>query len=211
MTYRDFAQYVAGLDEYRGDLALTTRLFLKVERLSHRRLQSRAYQTAHFLSAQGVERGDRVMVVAANSPQSVELLLGTLLLGAVLVPVDVNSSSQTTLRFVKETDPKIGFLNQFEHVGIDASVETFRLEELDELIAGDPSDAPGIELQPDWPALIVFTSGTTADPKGVVLTQGNILVNISGIQQRIAIEADWRLLSVLPLSHMYELTGSLAV
>jgi len=211
MTYRDFDQYVAGLDEYRDLLALTTRSFLKVERLSHRQLQSRAYQAAHFLSAQGVERGDRVMVIAANSPQWVELLLGTLLLGAVLVPVDVNSSAQTTLRFVKETEPKIVFLNQFEHLGIAASVETFRLEELEALIEGQPSDAPGIELQPDWPALIVFTSGTTADPKGVVLTQGNVLANISGIQERIAIEADWRLLSVLPLSHMYELTGSLAV
>src|SRR5664280_950453 len=102
MTYRDFDQYVAGLDEYRDLLALTTRSFLKVERLSHRQLQSRAYQAAHFLSAQGVERGDRVMVVAANSPQWVELLLGTLLLGAVLVPVDANSSPQTTLRFVKD-------------------------------------------------------------------------------------------------------------
>lgn len=211
MNYRDFDEYVAGLDEFGDYLALTTRSFLKVERLTHRQLRLRAYQASHFLSAQGVVRGDRVMVVAANSPQWVELLLGTLLLGAVLIPVDVNSSPQTTLRFVKETEPKIVFLNEFQRVGFDASVKTFRLEELDELISGQPSNTPGNELQPDWPALIVFTSGTTADPKGVVLSQGNVLANISGIQARIAIRADWRLLSVLPLSHMYELTGSLAV
>src|SRR5665213_3539100 len=52
---------------------------------------------------------------------------------------------------------------------------------------------------------------TTADPKGVVLTQRNVLANISGILQRIDVGDDWRLLSVLPLSHTYELTGSLAI
>ncbi|HEY5120369.1 MAG TPA: AMP-binding protein [Acidimicrobiales bacterium] len=211
MNYRTFDEYVADLDEFGDHLALTTRSFLKIERLTHRQLQTRVYQTAHFLSAQGVVRGDRVMVVAANSPQWVELLLGTLLLGAVLVPVDVSSSPQTTLRFVKETEPTIVFLNQFQRVGLDASVRTFRLEEVDGLIAGHPGSAPGDDLHPDWPALIVFTSGTTADPKGVVLTQGNVLANISGIQERIAIDAEWRLLSVLPLSHTYELTASLAV
>jgi len=211
MSYRDFGEYVASYDEFADRLALTSRPFLKIERLTHRELRSRAHQAAHYLSAQGVAQGDRVMVVAGNSPEWVELLLGTLLLGAVLVPVDAASSRPTILRFVAETGPKIVFLSKYLHPDIDASLNSFYLEEFNELIGGHSTSAPDNELRDDWPALIVFTSGTTADPKGVVLTQRNVLANISGILQRIDVGDDWRLLSVLPLSHMYELTGSLAV
>ncbi len=211
MSYRDFPDYVASFDDFGEHLALTSRSFLKIERLTHHQLQSRAYQAAHFLSAQGVVRGDRVMVVANNSPEWVELLLGTLLLGAVLVPVDVNSSPQTIMRFVNETGPKAVFQSEYLRLDTGADVKTFVLEELDELISGYRDLAPDNAPLGDCPALIVFTSGTTADPKGVVLTQKNVLANIVGIQGRIDVGADWRLLSVLPLSHMYELTGSLAV
>jgi long-chain acyl-CoA synthetase len=211
MNYRDFAEYVASYDEFADRLALTNRSFLKIERLTHRELRSRAYQAAHYLSTQGVVQGDRVLVVAGNSPEWVELLLGTLLLGAVLVPVDAASSPPTVLRVVTETGPKVVFLSKYLHPDIGASLKTFHLEEFNELIGGHSTSAPNNELDGDWPALIVFTSGTTADPKGVVLTQRNVLANISGILQRIDVGDDWRLLSVLPLSHMYELTGSLAI
>lgn len=211
MSNRDFADYVAGLDEFADNLALTTRSFLKIERLTHHQLQERVYQASHFLSAQGLERGDRVMVVAGNSPQWIELLLGALLLGAVVVPVDATSTAPTIERFATETEPKMAFLDQAFHGGAGVHVKTFAMEEFDGLIGNYPHTAPNVVLEPDWPALIVFTSGTTADPKGVVLSQGNLLADIAGVVARISVGDDWRLLSVLPLSHMYELTGSLAV
>lgn len=211
MNYRDFGEYVAGLDEFGERLALANRSFLKIERLTHRELQQRAYQSAHYLRAQGVGPGDRVMVVAANSPEWVELLLGALLIGAAVTPVDAGSSLRTTLLAIEDTDPKIVFVGQ--HLGLDIGdhATTRPLEELDELIVDFPSDALADAPDPDGPALIVFTSGTTADPKGVVLSQANVLANIEGILDRIAVGQDWRLLSVLPLSHMYELTSSLAI
>jgi len=54
VSERTFADYVKELDEFAEDLALTSRSFLKIGRLTHRELQSRSYQTAHFLKAQGV-------------------------------------------------------------------------------------------------------------------------------------------------------------
>jgi long-chain acyl-CoA synthetase len=210
MTLRTFSDYVADFDELGDGLALTNRSFLKIERLSHRELKSRAYQAAHFLSDQGVARGDRVMVVAPNSPEWVELLLGVVLLGAVLVAVDASSTPRTVQRFIEETEPKIVFVGKHLHLGA-ASFSTRLLDDFDELIAPFSRGAPDVVLEDEWPALIVFTSGTTADPKGVVLTQRNVLSNIEGILSRIDVGADWRLLSVLPLSHMYELTGTLAV
>ena len=55
----------------------------------------------------------------------------------------------------------------------------------------------------------MFTSGTTADPKGVVLTQKNVLANVEAALRMLNVGPDWRFLSVLPLSHMYELTGGM--
>jgi long-chain acyl-CoA synthetase len=210
VTSRTFSDYVAGFDEFGDRLALTNRTFLKIKRLSHRELKSRAYQAAHYLSDQGIARGDRVMVVAPNSPEWVELLLGTALIGAVLVTVDASSTLRTVQRFIEETEPKIVFVGKYLHLG-EAPFSTRVLDDFDESITPFPNDAPAVVLEEEWPAFIVFTSGTTADPKGVVLTQRNVLSNIEGILSRIDVGSDWRLLSVLPLSHMYELTGTLAV
>ena len=149
------------------------------------------------------------MVVSPNSPEWVTLMLGTFLVGAVLVPVDAASSEERVLRFAKETSPKILFASRnlrFENTGL----LTYFLDDLDELVANEPARANVTPVDPSSPAVIVFTSGTTADPKGVVLSPANILANVDGILERINVGEDWRFLSVLPLSHMYEMSATLA-
>ena len=211
MNCGDFADYVANLGTFKSRLALSIRPFIKTERLTYEELQERVYQTAHFLASKGVGSGDRIMVIATNSPEWMELFLGTQLIGALLVTVDAASSLATVLRFIEETQPKLVFRSRHLHPDLSHQVTTYAVDGLRALIDQYPRTAPDIAINGESPGLIVFTSGTTADPKGVVLTQNNLLANISGIRRTIDISADWRLLSVLPLSHMYELTGSLAV
>lgn len=211
MSCDNFADYVAKLGAHKNRVAVTTRPFIKTERLSFGELQDRARQTAHFLRAAGMGAGDRVMAVADNSPEWMELFLGTQLIGAILVPVDAGSSLQVVLRCVADTEPKLIFRSRSRRPELSNLFRTYVLETLHEAIAKFPPSSLESSPDADSAALIVFTSGTTAAPKGVLLTQKNLLANISGIVDRIEIEADWRLLSVLPLSHMYELTGSLAV
>jgi long-chain acyl-CoA synthetase len=209
VSVRTFRDYVDNLSRFGDNLALTSRSFLKVKRLSHRELGDAAYRVAKYLSSIGVKRGDRVMVVAPNCPEWVELLLGTVLLGAVLVPVDAASSEDRVLRFAKETTPNVLFVSR--NLRLEGSqCEMHFLDELDEVAANEVHARLDVELDPDMAAVIVFTSGTTADPKGVVLTHGNILSNIDGILGRIQVGEDWRFISVLPLSHMYEMSATLA-
>ncbi|MDA8270179.1 MAG: AMP-binding protein [Actinomycetota bacterium] len=210
MSCDNFADYVAKLGTHKNRVAVIKRPFIKTERLSFRELQDGARQTANFLRAAGVVDGDRVMVVADNSPEWIELFLGTQLIGAILVPVDVGSSLQVVLRYVADTEPKLIFRSRSRHSELSELFRTYLMETLHEAISEFPRSSPGSPPAADPAALIVFTSGTTAAPKGVLLTQKNLLSNVSGILDRIKISADWRLLSVLPLSHMYELTGSLA-
>ncbi len=211
MSQKHFAAYIENFASFDKRLALTIRPFLKIERLDYKTLQKRVYQTAHYLSAEGLRSGDRVMVVADNSPEWIELFLGCQLIGTTLVPVDANNSFTTVVRFVKETEPKVIFRSARLHPELRKYANTYILDDLHEAIDDYPHKAPKYKLDGNEIAVIIFTSGTTADPKGVALTQKNLLTNIYGIQQRITINADWRLLSVLPLSHAYELTGSLAV
>ncbi len=149
------------------------------------------------------------MVVAPNGPAWMEVLLGTWLLGAILVPVDAASSEDRVRRFAKETSPKVLFVSRNLRLA-DVGFETYFLDELEEVASTQSPRTPDAVLEPSTPAVIVFTSGTTADPKGVVLTHDNILSNIDGILERIHVGEDWRFLSVLPLSHMYEMSASLA-
>ena len=206
-TFRD---YVAGLEDYANELALTSRTFVKVNRVHHGALRLAARRTANYLVSLGVKPGDRIMVVSTNSPEWVELLLGALLVGAVVVPVDAASSEERVLRFAKETSPSLLFSARNLHLS-SPLFQSFFLDELDELTRDAPTTDPNVALKTSFPAVIVFTSGTTADPKGVVLSQENILSNIEGILRRIDVRHDWRFLSVLPLSHMYEMSASLAI
>jgi long-chain acyl-CoA synthetase len=209
MSSRHFGDFVAGFRAHDERTALTVRPFLKIERLKYGELQKRIYQTANYLVASGIQSGDRIMVVANNSPEWVELFLGAQLIGAVLVPIDAIGGPATTLRFIDQTQPKLIFRNRHMHPELDMRSDVDSLDELDDRIAEYPETAPDIELSGDFPAVIVFTSGTTADPKGVVLTQGNLLSNAEAALRVVDVHPDWRFLSVLPLSHMYELTGGL--
>jgi long-chain acyl-CoA synthetase len=209
VSARTFRDYIDDLGRFGDNLALTSRSFLKVKRCSHRDVRDAAHQVAGFLRSIGVERGDRVMVVSPNSPEWVELLLGTLLLGAVLVPVDATSSEDRVRRFAEATTPKVLFASR--NVRLEGTPDPwYFLDELDVLIAGHAKRIADVVLDPSMTALIVFTSGTTADPKGVVLSHANVLSNVEGILERIRVQEDWRFLSVLPLSHMYEMSATLA-
>ena len=84
--------------------------------------------------------------------------------------------------------------------------------------AGTASSPAGANLESDWPvvtlddaATIVYTSGTTGEPKGVVLSHGNILSNVLSSIQRFELSSRDRFLSFLPLSHTFERTGSYSI
>ena len=92
------------------------------------------------------------------------------------------------------------------HLGI----PEIAFEDLEGAIAGLPGPQD-VDIEPHDLAEIMFTSGTTGDPKGVMLTHRNLTANIEGVSRYISCEPSARLLSILPLSHMYEQMGGLFV
>ena len=174
-------------------------------------LEQLALRCARFLQERGIEKGDRVLVWAPNMPQWVALYFGCMKIGAVLVPLDVRSEAEFAAAVARRTEPKLLVASRLTArlvEGIAAPV--IQLEQLESLL---PAEAAADEshVDPDDLAEIVFTSGTTGDPKGVMLTHRNIVSNVEGTRDVLTIEQGFRLLSLLPLSHMFEQTvGMLA-
>ena len=175
---------------------------------SYRDTTDRARSFAARLHAEGITRGQHVVIWSENRPEWIVALWGCLLRGVVLVPIDYRASADFLRRvaaivgaraiIVGDAVPDLG--------GMDAPVWK---------IAAAASAAPlraipAIEHGPDDVAEVIFTSGATSEPKGVVLTHRNILANIVPIEREIAKYRKYarpfmplRFLNLLPLSHMF--------
>ncbi|HKZ50168.1 MAG TPA: AMP-binding protein, partial [Dehalococcoidia bacterium] len=173
---------------------------------SYSRLWRAAHAVARYLrEEQGIQRGERVLVWAPNSPQLVAAYFGAMLAGIVLVPLDAYSAPDFVGRIAQRSQPTAIITGAGQEPPV-AGLRTISL-------SGLPFDAEGplLEERPLASDIveIVFTSGTTGDPKGVVLAHGNIVANIDSVSGLIPRGPHYRLLSLLPLSHMLEQTAGL--
>lgn len=166
-------------------------------------------KVASLLQQKGIKKGDRVAIWAPNSPQWVFAFFGSMRAGAIPVPVDLRSDEGFVARIAAKARPSFGFSSRFAAgSGAAIGVEVVLLEDLEALTAGLGEPEP-VGIEPDDLAEIMFTSGTTGDPKGVMLTHHNILANLESIRHYIPGASYYRVLSLLPLSHMLEQMGGL--
>ena len=186
-------------------------------------LAAAARQFAARLRAQGVGAGQAVAIWAENRPEWIAALWGALLEGVVVVPIDYRSSADFLIKVAGIVDAKAILVGEAVDVThLDGGRPVWNLSEIfrksEEL--RKPAETSGLkagatyrsspEIQNASTAEIIFTSGATAEPKGVVLTHKNILANIVPIEREIAKYRKYtlpfrpiRFLNLLPLSHMF--------
>jgi len=160
---------------------------------------------AGLLQDQGMEKGDRVLLWAPNSPSWVITYLGALLGGGVVVPLDVRSTPDFAAKVATQTEPVLALLSKsILELAQGLSVPTVQVEDLPRLLY----HAQGVFREPQLTGQdlgeIMYTSGTTGDPKGVMLTHRNLISNVEMVLQIVALEPGTTVLSLLPLSHVYE-------
>ena len=175
---------------------------------SYRRLQDAAGQVAALLRERGIGKGDRVILWGPNAPHWVLSFFGCLRAGAILVPLDMRSTADFVGQVVAKTAPVLAITSRTVQRDTTLAVPELLFEDLEGLIY-DLSPAPSEPLGDADLAEIMFTSGTTGDAKGVLLTHGNLMANLHSVQQVIPGDPSFRMLSLLPLSHMFEQMGSL--
>ena len=208
-TVVDFLRGV--VEKYGPRDALLFKPAFRYLRWTYSRLWDESGQVATLLQRRGLAKGDQVILWGPNSPHWVLIFFGCLRAGVILVPLDLRSAPDYVARVVSRTEPKLAFTSRFTPKGeADLGVPEIAFEELEGAIAGLP-EPEDVDIQRDDLAEIMFTSGTTGDPKGVMITHRNLTANIEGITQYISCEPSSRLLSILPLSHMYEQMGGLFV
>jgi long-chain acyl-CoA synthetase len=173
---------------------------------TYAQLGCHATAVAAYLQEQGVTKGDRVVLWAPNSPWWVAAFFGIVRLGAVVVPLDLRSDSEYVRRVIGQTEPAHAVLGI--SAGWDSTMPSTTLDQLAQL---DTPQRPATfaEVNDVDLAEIMFTSGTTGAPKGVMLTHGNIESNVLAVGQVLPSDPQYRLLSILPLSHMFEQTVGL--
>ena len=208
----NLVEFLRGVAErWGGRDALLFKPAFRYQRWSYSRLWEESGRVAAMLQQRGLRKGDQAVLWGPNCPQWVLAFFGCIRAGVVLVPLDVRSAPDYVERVLSRTEAAVAFTSRFTPKGdVDLGIPEIAFEELEGLIEGLPQPEEA-EIAPDDLAEIMFTSGTTGDPKGVMLTHRNLLANIEGVCQYIDCPPESRLLSILPLSHMYEQMGGLFI
>jgi long-chain acyl-CoA synthetase len=177
--------------------------------LTYGDLLERVHNFAGYLEEEGLEKGDRIIVWSASRIDWMVAYFGALLTGAVVVPLDVNSKEDFLSKIEQSTEAKYLITTQKQYSGLEQPhVPLINIDALPQRTL-DVATLP--EIDGNDLAELVFTSGTTGQPKGVMLSHLNITSDAIAAVSFVNILKDDRALSILPLSHMFELTIEIAI
>jgi long-chain acyl-CoA synthetase len=196
------------------DLAYVFPRGYRHERWTYQRVAQVAYQFARELEARHIGKGDAVLLWSPNCAEWVAAFLGCALCGVVAVPVDDASSPDFARRISTQVRTKLILCPRHRTSVFYGTTEKYPIidpADLEVTVARHSSQRfRPAQIQPSDPLEIVFTSGTTAEPKGVVLTHANVVGNLVPIETEMKKYLKYerlvhpiRFLNLLPLSHVF--------
>lgn len=202
------------LDDYErrgGSIAFVQRRGLRTVRWSYAQLARDARRFARELEALGINKGERVLLCGENSAEWVVAFFGCLLRGAVVVPLDKESAAEFVVSVQRQTEAKLMLASDNAPAASCLKIPVLHLEDLSERIAPRSPASYTLEGTDEETLVeIIFTSGTTSQPKGVLLTHGNLLANLLPLEAEIKKYLKWerfvhpiRFLNLVPLSHVF--------
>ncbi|WP_412768547.1 AMP-binding protein [Methylocaldum szegediense] len=171
-------------------------------RWSFEMLGERAEGLAQALAAKGVGPSDRVALCAENSPHWVAAFFAILARGAVVVPLNPKSSPDQIIRIGKSAEPKLALLSS-SIVWPDETVPCLAIDSPYPVSETATTRERAFLQQSGGLAEIIYTSGTTGDPKGVMLSHGNLLADLDAVMKAVPLTPDDHILTLLPLFHAY--------
>ncbi|HZY63924.1 MAG TPA: AMP-binding protein [Edaphobacter sp.] len=179
-------------------------------RTTYGQIAQLAGRFAAELSRRDIPAGERVLLWGENSAEWIGTFFGCLLRGVIVVPLDAAGSSGFAVRVIKDVSPKlvIGDAHLLETLSTD--IPRLFFSELITQLPAEPDLTISNAVTSETPFQIVFTSGTTSEPKGIVHTHRNVLASLQPIEDEIAKYRRYerwvhplRFLQTLPLSHVF--------
>lgn len=171
------------------------------ERWSYLDLYNFTHKVAAFFTVKGISKGDKILIYAPNRPEWDGIFLGCALSGVIAVPIDFNSRPQFASNIYKEVEAKLIFVSIYKQV---EGTNQVYIEDLRYILESIDQKEINVHIDENTILEIVYTSGTTSDPKGVIITNKNLVWNIRSIGKVMPLEKNSVLLSILPLSHLFE-------
>ena len=179
----------------------------RVDRFTYQQLHDLAVAHGAWLATNGVQPGDRCAILAHNDAHWCAVYLGILRAGAIAVPLDTNYSAKQVATIVRDSGARLLFVSE--------RLRPIAAEALNDGLVDAQIDIVDVHAYPGtgapWrsrhrtrltaPAVILYTSGTTSDPKGVVLTHANLLAERDAAFKVVTVTDQDALLGVLPLFH----------
>jgi long-chain acyl-CoA synthetase len=218
-TYRDLLElFETSTKRHAARVAMRIERNGRKEQYTYGDLRELATRAAGFFASQGIKAGDRVMLVSHNAPEWGMTYFGVLKTGASCIPVDPESSIEEIVNFARAGEAAglviserlnaehFGLSDRLAQEGLPTRIWTFHdvfalpdEETEDERIALLPA-----RVSPQSLASLIFTSGTTGRPKGVMLSHRNLTSMVSMLSSVFDMSTNDGVLSVLPLHHTFE-------
>lgn len=176
---------------------------------SYAQLHAASRRAAGWLRRRGLARGDRLLVSVPNSRHLVAVLYGALRIGVIVVPVGVQARPYQVAAVARDAGPRLLLGDQPDRLaGATGAVPQAQVADLDELsreLARAQTPTVPSEAAPDDIALLIYTSGSTAGPKGVVCRHRQVTFAVAAIAARLAYRSDDVVCARLPFSFDYSL------
>ena len=182
-----------------GEALVTT-----TARMTYEGLQERAKNAAGAMQALGIGKGDHVAILMPNGEDWLSLFYGAALAGAVTVPVNTRFKAPEIAFCLKQANCKaLFYVDRFLNNDYGAMVREIQFSRAVDVSGGVPGKAmKSVKVNPEDLLLIQFTSGTTAYPKGVMLTHDNMLRNAWAAGTRMGVRAEDRYFNCRPFFHV---------
>ncbi|MFN2530532.1 MAG: AMP-binding protein [Pyrinomonadaceae bacterium] len=217
-TYRDLLElFETSTKRHSTRVAMRIERDGRKEQYTYADLRELSLRAAAFLAAHGIRHGERVMLVSNNAPEWGMTYFGVLKTGATCIPVDPESSTNEILRFARAGNAAAVIVSEKidqEHEDLrerlqnETSAQLWTYSEVFEL-TDEETEKERIALLPQKVqgqnvASLIFTSGTTGQPKGVMLSHRNLTSMVSMLSSVFDMTTRDGVLSVLPLHHTFE-------
>jgi len=207
LTFRDL------MDNHRIPDSQKAFGYLGKEFLTYGQVKSEILKIQTYMSQAGIGQGDKVALLSANQPHWGIVYLAVTSYGAVIVPILPDFAVKQIENILIHSEAKMIFLSEKQRVKLDKSELNYPVFSLDtlSLISGTLDDTKKSKsnefvIEEDDITAILYTSGTTGNSKGVMLSHKNLLSNVQACFDIIKISTEDRFLSLLPLAHTYECT-----
>ncbi len=196
------------LETHRGDFLVYDDGY-RVRRHSYAAVARSARGFAARLTTAGITRGDKVVFWGENRPEWIASYWGCVISGVIVVPVDYRASAEFLIKVARTVQTRLIIVGQDVDLNVETPEKTpiWRFDDFD---WHAEAPMPDVTSERSDIAQIIFTSGATAEPKGVLIRHGNILANVVPVENEVAKYRKYawpfrplRFLNLLPLSHMF--------